>query len=114
MRIDDYNAADDEEVISDSLVDDADDDYVGPINILSSYYTNLFTVISNCTVAVFSDNFHLKDIKYATEDVPYVLQFCLKLKQKSPELETYILDDDISSTAEQLIEVIDTTNVNRY
>ena len=73
LRIDDYSAADDEEVISDYLVDDADDNYVGPINILSSYYTNLFTVISDYTVAISSDNVYPKDIKHATENVLYAL-----------------------------------------
>lgn len=114
LGIDDYTAADNEENISNSLINDADDDYAGLINILSSYYHNLFTVISDYTVAILSAGIQPKDIKHVTEDVLYALQFYLKLKQKLPELESYILGDDILSTAEQLVEVMDTTGVNQY
>lgn len=114
LGIDDYTAADNEENISNSLINDADDNYAGLINILSSYYHNLFTVISDYTVAILSAGIQPKDIKHVTEDVLYALQFYLKLKQKLPELESYILGDDILSTAEQLVEVMDTTGVNQY
>lgn len=114
LGIDDYMVADDEENTFDSLVNDADDDYAGLINILSSYYHNLFTVISDYTVAILSDDIQPKDIKHVTEDVLYALQFYLKLKQKIPELESYVLGDDILSTAEQLVEIMDATDVNQY
>lgn len=114
LGINDYVATANEENISDSLVDDADDDHAGLLNILSSYYNNLFTVISNYTVAILSDDVQPKDIKHVTEDVLYALQFYLKLKQKLPELESYILDNGILSTAEQLVEIMDATNVNQY
>lgn len=114
LEIDDYMTADNEENISNSLVNDADDDYAGLINILSSYYHNLFTVISDYTIAVLSDNIQPKDIKHVTEDALYALQFYLKLKQKFPELEGYILSDGILSTAEQLVEVMDATDVKQY
>ena len=114
LGIDDYTAADNEENISNSLINDADDDYAGLINILSSYYHNLFTVISDYTVAILSAGIQPKDVKHVTEDALYALQFYLKLKQKLPELESYILGDDILSTAEQLVEVMDATDVNQY
>lgn len=114
LGIDDYTAADNEENISNSLINDADDNYAGLINILSSYYHNLFTVISDYTVAILSAGIQPKDVKHVTEDALYALQFYLKLKQKLPELESYILGDDILSTAEQLVEVMDTTGVNQY
>lgn len=114
LGIDDYTVADNGENISALLVNDADDDYAGLINILSSYYHNLFTVISDYTVAILSDDIQPEDIKHVTEDVLYALQFYLKLKQKIPELESYILGDDILSTAEQLVEVMDATDVNQY
>ena len=44
----------------------------------------------------------------------YALQFYLKLKQKLLELESYILDDGILSTAEGLVDIMDTANVNQY
>lgn len=114
LGIDDYTAADNEENISNSLINDADDNYAGLINILSSYYHNLFTVISDYTVAILSAGIQPKDVKHVTEDALYALQFYLKLKQKLPELESYILGDDILSTAEQLVEVMDATGVNQY
>lgn len=114
LGIDDYTAADNEENISNSLINDADDDYAGLINILSSYYHNLFTVISDYTVAILSAGIQPKDVKHVTEDALYALQFYLKLKQKLPELESYILGDDILSTAEQLVEIMDATDVNQY
>ena len=114
LGIDDYIAADNEENISNSLINDADDDYAGLINILSSYYHNLFTVISDYTVAILSAGIQPKDVKHVTEDALYALQFYLKLKQKLPELESYILGDDILSTAEQLVEIMDATDVNQY
>lgn len=114
LGIDDYTAADNEKNISNSLINDADDDYAGLINILSSYYHNLFTVISDYTVAILSAGIQPKDVKHVTEDALYALQFYLKLKQKLPELESYILGDDILSTAEQLVEIMDTTGVNQY
>ena len=114
LGIDDYTTADNEENISNSLINDADDDYAGLINILSSYYHNLFTVISDYTVAILSAGIQPKDVKHVTEDALYALQFYLKLKQKLPELESYILGDDILSTAEQLVEVMDATGVNQY
>ena len=114
LGIDDYTADDNEENISNSLINDADDDYAGLINILSSYYHNLFTVISDYTVAILSAGIQPKDVKHVTEDALYALQFYLKLKQKLPELESYILGDDILSTAEQLVEVMDATDVNQY
>lgn len=114
LGIDDYTAADNEENISNSLINDADDDYAGLINILSSYYHNLFTVISDYTVAILSAGIQPKDVKHVTEDALYALQFYLKLKQKLPELESYVLGDDILSTAEQLVEVMDATDVNQY
>lgn len=114
LGIDDYTAADNEGNISNSLVNDADDDYAGLINILSSYYHNLFTVISDYTVAILSAGIQPKDVKHVTEDALYALQFYLQLKQKLPELESYILGDDILSTAEQLVEVMDATDVNQY
>lgn len=114
LGIDDYTAADNEENISNSLINDADDDYAGLINILSSYYHNLFTVISDYTVAILSAGIQPKDVKHVTEDALYALQFYLKLQQKLPELESYILGDDILSTAEQLVEIMDATDVNQY
>ena len=114
LGIDDYTADDNEENISNSLINDADDDYAGLINILSSYYHNLFTVISDYTVAVLSAGIQPKDVKHVTEDALYALQFYLKLKQKLPELESYVLGDDILSTAEQLVEIMDATDVNQY
>lgn len=114
LGINDYTAADNEENISNSLINDADDDYAGLINILSSYYHNLFTVISDYTVAILSAGIQPKDVKHVTEDALYALQFYLKLKQKLPELESYILGDDILSTAEQLVEIMDATDVNQY
>lgn len=44
----------------------------------------------------------------------YALQFYLKLKQKLLELESYILDDSISLTAEPLVDVMDAASVNQY
>ena len=114
LGIDDYTAADNEGNISNSLVNDADDDYAGLINILSSYYHNLFTVISDYTVAILSAGIQPKDVKHVTEDALYALQFYLKLKQKLPELESYVLGDDILSAAEQLVEIMDATDVNQY
>lgn len=114
LGIDDYTAAGNEGNISNSLVNDADDDYAGLINILSSYYHNLFTVISDYTVAILSAGIQPKDVKHVTEDALYALQFYLKLKQKLPELESYVLGDDILSTAEQLVEIMDATDVNQY
>ena len=114
LGIDDYTADDNEENISNSLINDADDDYAGLINILSSYYHNLFTVISDYTVAILSAGIQPKDVKHVTEDALYALQFYLKLKQKLPELESYVLGDDILSTAEQLVEIMDATDVNQY
>lgn len=61
-----------------------------------------------------SDDIQPKDVKHVTEDALYALQFYLKLKQKIPELESYVLGDDILSTAEQLVEVMDATDVNQY
>lgn len=114
LGIDDYTVADNEGNISNSLVNDADDDYAGLINILSSYYHNLFTVISDYTVAILSAGIQPKDVKHVTEDALYALQFYLKLKQKLPELESYVLGDDILSAAEQLVEIMDATDVNQY
>lgn len=81
-----------------------DDNYSNAMNILSSYFANLFSDVSDYTLDVLQGNKQSKDVKLAAEDAIYGLQIYLELRKKLPNLDNYLMDDLIMSTALQFNE----------
>lgn len=81
------------------------------MNILSSYFANLFSNVSDYTFDVLQGNKQPKDVKLAAEDAIYGLQIYLELRKTLPNLDSYLVDDSIMSTALQFNAVMNSTNV---
>lgn len=97
-----------------SKISTSDDNYSNAMNILSSYFANLFSDVSDYTFDVLQGNKQPKDVKLAAKDAIYGLQIYLELRKKLPNLDDYLIDDSITSTALQFNEVMNSTNVSIF